>query len=188
MTGDDMARSATDAELRAALGDQPDVAPSPDVDTGGTGLDVEAIALRAAAATPGPWHQPHGDFGCARQGDFGWVTPGPGPEYDSDTEQGMADAEFVAHARTDVPALLAEVARLTGELDEARGDWRQRAIALNGFRQAIRAQRDDWARGGNREGANALADILEAFAEVFAFEERPWHAWVEPVTDGEVAT
>lgn len=101
---------------------------------------------------------------------------------------GSAGADLFREAADKLDGLIVLLAEAENDRDEARADWRQRAIALNGFRQAIRAQRDDWARGGNREGANALADILEAFAEVFAFEERPWHAWVEPVTDGEVAT
>lgn len=75
-----------------------------------TELDLEAIKARADAATEGPWHGEHDEYGCVQQGNYGWVTPGPGPEYDVDSEQGKADAEFVAHARTDIPLLLAELA------------------------------------------------------------------------------
>lgn len=56
------------------------------------------IRERVAAATEGPWE--HGD----RQ-----FTAGD-----------QADAEFIAHAREDVPWLLAEVERLTAERDRAR--------------------------------------------------------------------
>lgn len=104
-------------------------------------LDLDAIRARAEAATPGLWHGPHdGEFGCVVQGDFGWVTPGLGPEYDQDTDQGQADAEFIAHARQDVPDLLAEVERL-----------RQHSITLNslGWRMAE-------ALGQVPEGADAV--------------------------------
>lgn len=61
--------------------------------------DLAAITARAAAASPGPWtveeawhvHE--------------WVDGG--------------DAEFIAHARTDVPDLVAEVTELRALLDEA---------------------------------------------------------------------
>ncbi len=39
---------------------------------------------------------------------------------DTATRQGARDADFIAHAREDIPALLGEVARLTKERDEAR--------------------------------------------------------------------
>ena len=108
-------------------------------------LDVQPIAERAAQATPGPWHVWHyngshtvnratNSFASAvaakrqppHQGtgpmDSPWGTEGricddldyrqnrlpadPGP---------APNAEFIAHARTDIPALLAEVQRLASE-------------------------------------------------------------------------
>ena len=79
-------------------------------------LDLDAIEVRSALATAGPWHTPHEDgYGCVYIGNYGWVagdSRGNGPSYDVDDEQGHADAEFIAHAREDVPALVAEVRRL----------------------------------------------------------------------------
>lgn len=72
--------------------------------------DIEAIEERLRAATPGPWHGDHGEFGCVSIGDLGWVAPGP-LEYGVDSEQGKADAELVAHAPADIAALLADVKR-----------------------------------------------------------------------------
>lgn len=71
--------------------------------------DLAAIRGREAAATQGPWHNEHeGEGPCVSVGDYGWVCSGPNwPAYDVDSDQGQADAEFIAHARTDVPALLA---------------------------------------------------------------------------------
>lgn len=77
---------------------------------------LEQIRERVSKATPGPWHGDHDEYGCVVFGNYGWVCPGNGPAYDEDSEQGKADAEFVGHARTDVPDLLAEVERLTAEL------------------------------------------------------------------------
>lgn len=105
-----------------------------------TTIDHEAIRRRAEAATPGPWNC-H-DFGTPGQeepssivvhaGEFNWrelYEDGESaiawmPGWDSDH---AADAEFIAHAREDVPALLALVDELLTELDgrdeAARERW-----------------------------------------------------------------
>ena len=53
--------------------------------------EIEAIAARAAAATPGPWHK----------------EPGPDGYYWYDDLETQENGDFIAHARTDVPALVA---------------------------------------------------------------------------------
>jgi hypothetical protein len=77
-------------------------------------VDLDVIRARADAATEGPWEHAggiHGDPIVAEVGRkmFGLII-GMGntgrPDY------GRADAEFIAHARADVPALVAEVERL----------------------------------------------------------------------------
>ncbi|MES2210997.1 MAG: hypothetical protein V4515_12595 [Chloroflexota bacterium] len=88
-----------------------------------TDLDLDAVQARADAATPGPWRVvergggPDADDGSSilwigyESGDrpeFAWLDP------DEATD---ADAEFIAHARADVPALLARLAEV--EADEA---------------------------------------------------------------------
>ena len=68
-------------------------------------LDLDAIKARANGATPG-WWQEIDDL------DGGWqVHSGKGEEI---TGSGLpiADAEFIAHAREDVPALVAIVERV----------------------------------------------------------------------------
>lgn len=66
------------------------------------------IHERTDAATPGPWE-------TAGIGDFGWHINGPDGNVETqDSEQGRADAEFIAHAREDVPWL-------RDELEMARG-------------------------------------------------------------------
>jgi hypothetical protein len=79
------------------------------------------IETRANAATAGPW--------CTDSWEIYQGTEyQPGAEWIGETcragemDDSRADAEFVAAAREDVPALLAEVRRLRAELDEAAED------------------------------------------------------------------
>lgn len=81
-----------------------------------TDLDLEAIRGRADAATPGPW--------WAWDRGVGWhIAVGPGvddrgrpdrllPEGERTDIDRREDAEFIAAARQDVPALVAELERL----------------------------------------------------------------------------
>lgn len=96
-------------------------------------LDLGAIEKRASAATKGPWRSIHGDSYCA----FPSVMRDKGPHfiiYDSNEDDGVniwdaarfpgldADADFIAHARSDVPALVAacrEKDALIAELEKA---------------------------------------------------------------------
>ena len=97
-------------------------------------LDLAAVRDREAAATPGPWYasrrlpepaQPGGphllicdagwDFDDPEYGHSAPVIaakPATGWPDTDDHRAANADAEFIAHAREDVPALLAEVDRL----------------------------------------------------------------------------
>lgn len=68
-------------------------------------LDREAIRRRLEAATPGPWeYQGLGEITSAT----GFIT----------TDAEAHDGPFIAHAREDVPALLAEVERLRDGIEE----------------------------------------------------------------------
>ena len=135
MTQDDRMETITDpAAIRAC--DEPDergdfpccTTPAPV----GAGLDLDAIEARAKAATPGPWERRIGPRegysltekttymrGCAI--DNGQPlqvliadSDRPGVDYlvpalTGDGPSAEANAEFIAHAREDVPALVAEV-------------------------------------------------------------------------------
>lgn len=88
---------------------------------------IDAIASRAAAAERGPWEVMNG-------GDNETSTSIDGPEGDVLIRDWRGsgylreeyvwvekpNAEFIAHAREDIPALLAEVERLRDELAKAR--------------------------------------------------------------------
>jgi hypothetical protein len=81
-------------------------------------LDLDAIEARAEAATEGPWW-PEGKviggwriYARDREQAPDFTEVGSVREVFVGTGQHDADADFIAHARTDVPALLAEVRRL----------------------------------------------------------------------------
>jgi hypothetical protein len=83
-------------------------------------IDLDAIERRANAATPGPWYVHESD----RPGDYWTVSADPSsPFYREVFDDGsgageygekcsIADRDFLVAARTDVPALIAEVRRL----------------------------------------------------------------------------
>lgn len=80
-----------------------------------TDEQLAAIRARCEAATEGPWTVRQYGSPTLGGGEFisGYGVVGPfqrGEQFDS-----RADAAFIAHARTDIPALLAEVERLRGD-------------------------------------------------------------------------
>lgn len=101
--------------------------------------DLNEIERRAAAATPGPWFVRQLDDDHAMSLVAVGTTPDTGqgerwPEFDSrdivaatlvqqpryvEVADQLWDenAEFIAHARDDVPRLLTEIRRLRGELE-----------------------------------------------------------------------
>ena len=106
-----------------------------------TNDELEAVRARAAKATPGPWEADHG---CAKgYGPDAWATVvAPDgkvlfdtingghvlltdPDYEGEwrDETGDLNATFIAHARTDIPALLDEVERLRGDAHIQRNFW-----------------------------------------------------------------
>lgn len=122
-------------------------------------LDLDAIEQRAAAATPGPWwvvrDNADGFYGedayNVHGGENVAIAQG-GPVEDGGPDVGAcdrADAEFIAHAREDVPALVAEVKRLHADVRwanerserlAARLVETRRALLVGGQTAAIRCQ------------------------------------------------
>ena len=117
-------------------------------------IDLDAIEARANAATSGPWKATHskGDCGnckpcpkglfycndeCEQCEHWGitepaWVKEILTVDCGEFDYMNDADADFIAHAREDIPALLAEVRRqaaeiasVTAERDEAVEDLRK---------------------------------------------------------------
>lgn len=89
-----------------------------------TPLDLDAIEARAGAATEGPWEIIGGNE---------WLT---GVEVGIGSPCGIqiADAEFIAAARTDVPALVAEAIRLREMHSEALDIGMRAVISRNDAR------------------------------------------------------
>jgi len=102
-----------------------------------TPAELDAIEAREKAATEGPWRAVAQDGGEVFHGfERGVVTGWDHPQLRGplditglgiDLRSGRAvrrmdatDAEFIAHARSDVPALVAEVRRLRGLLEAER--------------------------------------------------------------------
>lgn len=92
-----------------------------------TEQELAAIEARANAATAGPWHwvDPETDqpleltalceaASLRTVEKYPTISVGPLPKFIVDTQElnEVADALFIANARTDVPALVAEVRRL----------------------------------------------------------------------------
>jgi hypothetical protein len=84
--------------------------------------ELEAIRNRTEAATPGPWYAEDGTKHPLVTRPFMLIYPPD--EEDADTGgwvfgeiSGQSDAEFIAHARQDVPKLLAEIERLKNVLN-----------------------------------------------------------------------
>ena len=88
---------------------------------------LDAIKERCVQATPGPWrsrnttYQSHVDV-CVRDPLYlapttRWISVlGPSLEH----VEAVANAEFMARAREDVPTLVAEIERLQAELADSR--------------------------------------------------------------------
>ncbi|MDQ6524305.1 hypothetical protein RB608_11870 [Nocardioides sp. LHD-245] len=128
-------------------------------------LDEAAARARCDAATEGPWESwPR--VTAVRTGSSGGRA---GFEFRADT---AANAEFIAHARTDLPAALDENARLRAALDEAKTNREfdraymlglrdraeqaeARAEAAEKERDEARANAEHWARAWER--ANDMA-------------------------------
>jgi hypothetical protein len=90
-----------------------------------TSIDLDAIAARANAATPGPWFV-HADWPgrVFAESEFNAHVAritGSNPE---------PNEQFIAHSRTDVPALLAEIRRLRDELAEEKASHDPRLRGL----------------------------------------------------------
>lgn len=110
--------------------------------------EIAAMKARAAAATPGPWEAQRGYLGpkvrIAQEYAFEaevnsqvWDCDDPQDGCMDEQAQWMADAEFIAHARADIPALLAERAALRAEnaaLREALRTLVEPELSVDGVR------------------------------------------------------
>lgn len=94
-------------------------APSPATVDVGEAIDLEAIKARAEKATPGPWAKDVGQYPP-----YPWVVRAPEPvnamtDVVATVTRYQDDAVFIAHARTDIPALLERASSLASALETA---------------------------------------------------------------------
>jgi hypothetical protein len=76
-----------------------------------TNKELEAIGWRADVATPEPWESLTYECSCHEDGQDDNYVRGP-RSTNGEVVMCERDADFVAHARSDVPALVKEVRRL----------------------------------------------------------------------------
>jgi hypothetical protein len=107
-------------------------------------LDLDAIRERAEKATPGPWESYSVPGRNRSAAGYAAVEVAETEVQVTRDAGGWYDAYFIAHARTDVPALVAEVARLQGIIDRVRGlathdgQW-PRGLSPQGFPGVVSA-------------------------------------------------
>lgn len=143
-------------------------------------LDLDAIEDRADAATDGPWYPWNRGVGwhIALEQPAGDSVPACIPE-GSRTDIGRgADATFIAAAREDVPALVAEARRLRARVAELEEE-------LEGVRtEALRIQDEDIKILAYATLRNEHAAVAGAAVErVRALEPRGEHHYGEGYAD-----
>lgn len=100
-------------------------------------LDLEAIEARCEAATEGPWeHQSWGDS------DYDVVTE-TDPSVSVCRPRLGGDSVFIAHAREDIPALVAEVRRLRDSRRLSEPDFTRLEAENERLRERIQELEDD---------------------------------------------
>ncbi len=120
---------------------------------------LEEIVAREAAATKGPWgwfdggdyadvvadyqSTGSGSYSCRQQVvrvEADWYFDDPQHadcEAESASEQAMADADFIAHSRQDVPDLISEVGFLAAALADERGVVAEQRETIAALRAAL---------------------------------------------------
>lgn len=92
-----------------------------------TDEELQAIEARERAATDGPWEYLGGvvmnAVQAVNEGYEGLIEP--------------ADGNFIAHARQDIPALIAEVKRLSRVIDRARDNSDDVRLAIDAAVQEV---------------------------------------------------
>jgi hypothetical protein len=125
-------------------------------------LDLEGIRARVEAATPGPWEADEGKVTCDHSADPSWALR---ERPVVTTLASDTDAEFIAHARTDVPALLDALEKVDRIATMVNGQY---------LEQLARAQAAE-AR---------LVEVEEALRELLVMSEVTEHRLLDDVVLG----
>ena len=152
-------------------------------------LDLDAIEARAAAATLGPWiaYRPaeyRHDYRIATTApemnrNREWYVGRLTRSHENEAHPSLHDAEFIAAARSDVPALVALARAQSAEIATLRAAY---ASDLAGLRAELRRADDERAtwrdlRDAAREylDARAAYDAVDTYEATNADDER--RAW-----------
>jgi hypothetical protein len=162
--------------------------------------DLEAIKARLAAATPGPWIYDEW-YGTE---DGGWAAIGPHHEAGEGEcdepdgephERAKRDGALIAHAPTDLAALVAEVERLREDYEAACRDAAVRQSIADTRREAIErleavaecnAERLTAARA-ERDEARAEVERLRGLVAFYAPSFCPMHDTDAPTSNCDCA-
>jgi len=139
-------------------------------------LDLAPIEARLKAATPGPWRW------VAVSGGWDGVAAEGGPDICRLSLNLGANAILIAHAPTDIAALVAEVRRLQAALQTARVDgaraMRERAAKILDECEAEQDRRDE---DGIREMVGALGRDVRRLDPATVADEAPAASQPAPV-------
>ena len=83
-------------------------------------LNLEEIEARANSASEGPWKTVTARYGYDMKDSWAVEPDGPSVHNVAHITLGELDAKFIAHAREDVPALIAEVRRLRTQIERVQ--------------------------------------------------------------------
>src|SRR5690348_9437141 len=137
-------------------------------------LDLGPIEAREAAATKGPWFADGHEILVGTADDITRRSTWIGETCTTELpDWGAANAEFAAHARTDIPALVARVRELEAELATAE----QQTVEMTRCRDAA-------LRALHRDDIETDIDVEEAITNAL---HGPGWDWEDPRTPGQIA-
>jgi hypothetical protein len=146
-----------------------------------TDADLKAIQARADAATPGPWYYIHDDdamfmncYAVATDADADPSDPGHEAQFVAgclvQSEVRIVppalwheNTTFIAHARSDVPALLAEVRLLRGIIADQQ---QESGLFDAGFRAGRESTLETAGRAGFNAGVEAAAALVDEWGKL----------------------
>lgn len=149
-------------------------------------VDLEEIRKRVEKATAGPWESQAHAYGCniyethkdrAPRAKLGYGT-GPAIPRHGDQAECEANADFIAHARTDIPALLAALDAKTAEVEKQTAHIASQNVQLFALETEITDLKRQLAEARERQPiATAPKDGTFIIAYCPEDQSRWWCSW-----------